>query len=42
MAGYACRGARGQAGAAKDALKSKLHQDQELFDRAYGYIREYY
>lgn len=22
--------------------KYKLHQDQELFDRAYGYIREYY
>lgn len=23
-------------------FKYKLHQDQELFDRAYGYIREYY
>jgi type I restriction enzyme, R subunit len=23
-------------------LKYKLHQDQELFDRAYAYIREYY
>lgn len=23
-------------------LKYKLHKDQELFDRAYGYIREYY
>jgi type I restriction enzyme, R subunit len=23
-------------------LKYRLHQDQELFDRAYGYIREYY
>jgi len=26
----------------KTLLKYKLHQDQELFDRAYGYIREYY
>ena len=23
-------------------LKYKLHKDQELFDRAYGYIRQYY
>ena len=23
-------------------FKYKLHQDQDLFDRAYGYIREYY
>ena len=23
-------------------LKYKLHRDQELFDRAYGYIRQYY
>ena len=23
-------------------FKYKLHQDQELFDRAYGYIREHY
>lgn len=23
-------------------FKYKLHQDTELFDRAYGYIREYY
>jgi hypothetical protein len=23
-------------------LKYKLHTDQELFDKAYGYIREYY
>jgi type I restriction enzyme R subunit len=23
-------------------LKYKLHKDDELFDRAYGYIREYY
>ena len=23
-------------------LKYKLHTDQELFDRAYGYIRQYY
>jgi type I restriction enzyme R subunit len=23
-------------------LKYKLHQDQELFDRAFEYIREYY
>jgi type I restriction enzyme R subunit len=26
----------------KTLLKYKLHQDNELFDRAYGYIREYY
>ena len=23
-------------------FKYKLHQDQELFDRAYGYVRQYY
>jgi len=23
-------------------LKYKLHTDQELFDKAYSYIREYY
>jgi type I restriction enzyme R subunit len=23
-------------------LKYKLHTDQEIFDRAYGYIRQYY
>ena len=23
-------------------LKYRLHQDQELFDRAYGYIKQYY
>ena len=23
-------------------LKYKLHRDQDLFDRAYGYIRQYY
>jgi type I restriction enzyme R subunit len=23
-------------------LKYKLHQDQELFDKAYGYIKQYY
>jgi type I restriction enzyme R subunit len=23
-------------------LKYKLHTDQDLFDRAYGYIRQYY
>ncbi len=23
-------------------FKYRLHQDQELFDRAYGYVREYY
>lgn len=23
-------------------LKYKLHQDKELFEKAYGYIREYY
>lgn len=23
-------------------LKYKLHTDQELFDKAYGYIRQYY
>ncbi len=26
----------------KTLLKYKLHQDTELFDRAYGYVREYY
>lgn len=26
----------------KTLFKYKIHQDQELFDRAYGYIREYY
>jgi len=26
----------------KDEERYKLHQDQELFDRAYAYIREYY
>ncbi len=23
-------------------FKYRLHQDQELFDRAYGYVRQYY
>jgi len=26
----------------KSLLKYKLHTDQDLFDRAYGYIRQYY
>lgn len=26
----------------KTLLKYQLHRDQELFDKAYGYIREYY
>lgn len=26
----------------KTLFKYRLHQDQELFDKAYGYIREYY
>ena len=26
----------------KTLLKYKLHKDQLLFDRAYGYIKEYY
>jgi type I restriction enzyme, R subunit len=26
----------------KTLFKCKLHQDQEPFDRAYGYIRQYY
>ncbi|MEO5329277.1 MAG: DUF3387 domain-containing protein, partial [Magnetococcus sp. THC-1_WYH] len=26
----------------KTLLKYKIHKEQELFDRAYGYIREYY
>ena len=26
----------------KTLFKFRLHQDQDLFDRAYGYIREYY
>jgi len=25
-----------------DWTKYKLHTDQELFDKAYGYIRQYY
>ena len=26
----------------KSLLKYQLHQDGDLFDRAYGYIRQYY
>ena len=26
----------------KTLFKYRLHQDPELFDRAYGYIKEYY
>jgi type I restriction enzyme, R subunit len=26
----------------KTLLKYQLHRDQELFDRAYGYIKQYY
>jgi type I restriction enzyme R subunit len=26
----------------KALLKYKLHTDQELFEKAYGYIRQYY
>lgn len=26
----------------KTLFRYRLHQDQELFDRAYGYIREHY
>lgn len=26
----------------KTLLKYQLHRDQELFDKAYGYIRQYY
>jgi type I restriction enzyme, R subunit len=26
----------------KTLLKYKLHTDQELFDKAYGYVRQYY
>lgn len=26
----------------KTRLKYQLHRDQELFDKAYGYIRRYY
>jgi type I restriction enzyme, R subunit len=26
----------------KTLFKYKLHQDQDLFDRAYGYIKQYY
>ena len=26
----------------KSIWKEKLHTDQELFDRAYAYIRQYY
>jgi isocitrate lyase len=31
-----------QAALRKSLLKYQLHKDQDLFDRAYGYIREYY
>lgn len=31
-----------QKSLSKALLKYKLHKDQVLFDRAYGYIREYY
>jgi hypothetical protein len=33
-------GAKGVAAVASQI--QKLHKDDELFDRAYGYIREYY
>ena len=26
----------------KTLFRYRLHQDQELFDRAHGYVREYY
>ena len=26
----------------KTLFRYRLHQDRELFDRAYGYIRQYY
>ncbi len=26
----------------KTLLKYQLHKDQELFDKAYGYIKQYY
>ena len=26
----------------KTLFKYRLHQDTELFDRAYGYVRQYY
>ena len=28
--------------APKDAVQYRLHQDRELFDRAYGYVRQSY
>ena len=31
-----------QQGLRKSLFKYKLHKDQILFDRAYGYIKEYY
>ena len=27
---------------AETLLKYKLHRDQELFEKAYGYIKQYY
>ena len=33
--------AGGEEGAPETLFKYRLHQDQELFDRAYGYIRQY-
>ena len=35
-------GTRGAARPAQDAHKYKLHEDQDLFDRAYGHVQQYY
>ena len=31
-----------QSALRRSLLKYKLHKDQDLFDRAYAYIKEYY
>ena len=42
LADHARRRAGSEAGAPKDAVQYRLHQDRELFDRAYGYVRQSY
>jgi hypothetical protein len=39
---HPCGRKRAKDRAAEDSIKYKLHQDEELSDRVYGYIREYY
>jgi len=31
-----------QAGASSGTIELQLHRDQELFEKAYGYIKQYY